>query len=235
MIAIREGYRPYLIQRWEGGFNPNGVGIDGLLDADYMGSAEYEFGAIPKSVTLLRDACAAGEKFVIVYAGFTAQGGPHSGMGLHALMRESDFQQWDMQKFREMMAQIYADERKNGYCRRLKESASFDGNYCAWQDIKNHVWFSFSPVFLNLIHSVLSRPRDYAQAMEQHVRMGDMVRVAVIQNGRCLNNVRNFREISGKVCGIMDELFSFKAYGKKYTMPYVYVLTTQVEVRESEA
>ena len=40
----------YLIQR--GKFNKDGNGLtgrDGVVDLDYMGSAEFEFGAIPRS------------------------------------------------------------------------------------------------------------------------------------------------------------------------------------------
>lgn len=56
---------PYLIQRMK--FRPEsqirGNTIDGVLEMDYMGSAEYEFGALPKS---LKQICKNFNEFRIV-------------------------------------------------------------------------------------------------------------------------------------------------------------------------
>lgn len=41
---------PYLIQRMRFKNNPTGETIDGILEMDYMGSAEFEFGALPESL-----------------------------------------------------------------------------------------------------------------------------------------------------------------------------------------
>lgn len=46
---------PYLIQRAKFKDNPNRVGIDGILEFDYMGSAEFEWGALPKSLKRIRE------------------------------------------------------------------------------------------------------------------------------------------------------------------------------------
>jgi hypothetical protein len=48
---------PYLIQRAkfkDSDNNPSAKGIDKLLRFDYMGSAEFEFGALPKSLKRVR-------------------------------------------------------------------------------------------------------------------------------------------------------------------------------------
>ena len=48
---------PYLIQRakFKKEISENKTGIDNLLNFDYMGSAEFEFGALPKSLKRVRE------------------------------------------------------------------------------------------------------------------------------------------------------------------------------------
>lgn len=46
---------PYLIQRAKFKDNPNRIGIDAILEFDYMGSAEFEWGALPKSLNRIRE------------------------------------------------------------------------------------------------------------------------------------------------------------------------------------
>ncbi len=43
-------HRPYLIQRVMLRKDPKGKTIDGVFEMDYMGSAEFEFGSLPKSL-----------------------------------------------------------------------------------------------------------------------------------------------------------------------------------------
>lgn len=47
--------RPYLIQRAKFVNSPDQKGIDSILDFDYMGSAEFEFGALPQGLKRIRD------------------------------------------------------------------------------------------------------------------------------------------------------------------------------------
>lgn len=46
---------PYLIQRATFDERENKSGIDSILNFDYMGSAEFEFGALPKSLGRIRN------------------------------------------------------------------------------------------------------------------------------------------------------------------------------------
>lgn len=46
--------RPYLIQRAKFESRPDRKGVDRLLAFDYMGSAEFEFGALPESLKRVR-------------------------------------------------------------------------------------------------------------------------------------------------------------------------------------
>ena len=47
--------RPYLIQRAKFETDTDRIGLDSILAFDYMGSAEFEFGALPKSLKRIRD------------------------------------------------------------------------------------------------------------------------------------------------------------------------------------
>lgn len=47
--------KPYLIQRAKFTNSPDQKDIDSILDFDYMGSAEFEFGALPQSLKRIRE------------------------------------------------------------------------------------------------------------------------------------------------------------------------------------
>src|SRR5580692_1422841 len=47
--------QPYLVQRGKFKNSPKIEGVDSLIDFDYMGSAEFEYGALPKA---LKEICA---------------------------------------------------------------------------------------------------------------------------------------------------------------------------------
>lgn len=47
--------KPYLIQRAKFDDRPNSKGIDRLLSFDYMGSSEFEWGALPKALKRVRE------------------------------------------------------------------------------------------------------------------------------------------------------------------------------------
>lgn len=45
---------PYLIQRGTMRIDPSRKGLDGIAAMDYMGAAEFEFGALPNSLKVMR-------------------------------------------------------------------------------------------------------------------------------------------------------------------------------------
>jgi hypothetical protein len=45
---------PYLVQRAKFQDKPNGKGVDAILQFDYMGSSEFEFGALGNSLRAIR-------------------------------------------------------------------------------------------------------------------------------------------------------------------------------------
>lgn len=55
--------KPYLIQRAKFENNNNKKGIDSMLNFDYMGSAEFEFGALPASLKQIRENVSNYESF----------------------------------------------------------------------------------------------------------------------------------------------------------------------------
>lgn len=56
-IVQTKTWKPYCIQRgkFEHEYNMDKKGIDILLNFDYMGSSEFEFGALPKSIKFIRE------------------------------------------------------------------------------------------------------------------------------------------------------------------------------------
>ena len=62
-------FKPYVscLQRGKIRYNGNQMGIDTLVSFDYMGSSEFEFGALPKSIKRIRDTIQTyrGKKFYI--------------------------------------------------------------------------------------------------------------------------------------------------------------------------
>ena len=55
---------PYLIQRGKFESRDFKEGIDSILKFDYMGSSEFEWGALPKSLQAIRD---KKEDYVLLY------------------------------------------------------------------------------------------------------------------------------------------------------------------------
>lgn len=60
---------PYLIQRGKFVDREYKTGIDSILQWDYMGSAEFEWGALPKSLKIIRDIKESCELFDVEYKG----------------------------------------------------------------------------------------------------------------------------------------------------------------------
>src|ERR1035437_10162068 len=65
----RKSFPPYVryIQRGKFEIDPDKQGIDALVHFDYMGSSEFEWGALPKSLKRIRDTIQKyyGKKFII--------------------------------------------------------------------------------------------------------------------------------------------------------------------------
>lgn len=128
--------KPYLVYRCN--FKKNGTtdGIDSLLKFEYMGSAEYEFGALPKSLTKIIGRV---DEMDIFKTGHEK----NDGQGLFVLCLESEYLEYNgyidelvSSKYENLKERIDLKENINGTINEYSKSDVF------W-DIKNHVIFCF--------------------------------------------------------------------------------------------
>ena len=132
---------PYLVQRGEIK-RPLGTGrFSEVVDLDYMGSAEFEFGALPKSLRALQ--ARVGDIKLTVDNRITDN--ERSLRVLHTF-NEVEFEEY----FKFVL-------RMRGNDLRLKESTRFEAGRAPckydvcdiWWDIENHVFWSFDKIFMN--------------------------------------------------------------------------------------
>lgn len=126
--------KPYLIQR--GTFksiNSSITGIDQLITYDYMGSSEFEYGALPKS---LKQMCIHIDEYEIYKTDHTSK----DNEGLFILCKPEDTAL--IKKFiDEIIENEYSWNLKE--YPRLKQSLNKERfyNYNMWWDIDNHYMF----------------------------------------------------------------------------------------------
>lgn len=143
-------HHPYLIQRGEIKRPLVDGRISEAVNLDYMGSAEFEFGALPKSLRAMQsrldDLKATTEPRILE--------GERSLRILHGFTPD------EYEEYLGYLLELRADKR------RTKETTRFAAGYPPmkfsktdiWWDIDNHVMFSFDKVFMNrlLDHLVAS-------------------------------------------------------------------------------
>ncbi len=224
-------YIPYLLARVSARYRPNASGMSELLGYDYMGSAEFEFGAIPDANSRTRTAIANGESFSLVALRATpskpAMEGRRfvQGQTMYALLRTSLLASYGASLNGEMQ-KVFDGKRQ------LKEFFGADQNFALWHDIKNDVYFSPNPTFLNLIYSVMSRPPEFSTTIDKELRVGDVIKIAVVLNGRSMKSVNDMHVKQGRVSAILDDTVIVKDR-KPYRMPFVYILTHELEITEA--
>ena len=138
---------PYLVQRCEIRRPLVEGRISEALDLDYMGSAEFEFGALPKSLRALQ----ARVDDIKLTVDNRITDNEKSLRVLHTF-NESEFEEY----FKFML-------RMRGNDLRIKESSRFEagrepskyGITDVWWDIDNHVFWSFDKIFMNRITDCL--------------------------------------------------------------------------------
>jgi len=133
---------PYLIQRLK--FKNNGRGaFDSVLQCDYMGSAEFEFGALPISLKQLT------RNFGSLKVNFFKSVADYRGRALCIISEGEKAKTYFNSYFVKLaLDEIRLKERTNlkanitGICWRDKPLESHD-IVDAWWDIENHVIFTF--------------------------------------------------------------------------------------------
>ncbi len=113
---------------------------------DYMGSAEFEFGALPRS---FREIEANADRFVQRLVPTIKQG--ESALRIWSYLSDEEFAEYVAQ------LTIMRDPKTYHKCN-TKESTRFNANYSSeynntdfWWDIKNHVMFGFDKNFMNRV------------------------------------------------------------------------------------
>lgn len=142
--------KPYLIQRGEierplGNFR--GARLSQAVDFDYMGSAEFEFGALPKSFRAME---AMADKASMTVLEEITEGDVF--LRVFHFFDEQEFAEYKKHLINLRQDNIHTKERTCFNYNRSKYEMKFD----FWWDIQNHVMWSFDKKFMNHIHDYLA-------------------------------------------------------------------------------
>lgn len=163
--------KPYLIQRIieekDLGQDKNKLTFDQMFKCDYMGSAEFEYGALPNS---LKKFCSAKELFTKRFSEVKDLDDNHLRIiGLN----ESDVNEY----FTKYMEDILSDSLRLKECTRIKTyltKKDFRGREITpevtiWWDIKNHIFFTFAK---NRMRKIQMAIRDTADMKKESGKSG---------------------------------------------------------------
>lgn len=154
---------PYLIQRMKFREPKEGPTIDGILRMDYMGSAEFEFGALPAS---LKEMCRDLESLSIHMLNDVVN---VDGKRLCLICKESDVEEYSkfipklIERKLRLKEASYLDQEHTGKDfagRPLSEYNRTD----AWWDIDNHIMFTYGKDNARKILNAISALRDKKKA-----------------------------------------------------------------------
>lgn len=147
--------KPYLVQRAEINVpisNFRGKRISEVLDLDYMGSSEFEWGAVPKSLRALGEAAEAGLTRLRTVNAIKQD---DVSLRVYSFLTDEEFETYVgyLQKMRDGRVEFYLKEATR-FEEAGRESTRFN-NTNFWWDIENHVMWSFSkPLMSHLEESV---------------------------------------------------------------------------------
>lgn len=225
-------YKPYLLHRVNFRYNElkRGQGLQELVDYAYMGSAEYEFGAVGQSLDRVMQDLLRKTPYSLVAldcmpsrysVALESSDAPYAqGQRLYALLRTVALEAIGGPDALSAGLQAVMDGSI-----RLKEPMMERGPHCMWHDLRNDIFFSPNANFLRLVHSVLGRDPGYSFEIDNELRIGDPVTLATTINGRSYKSIRGMDIKSGKVCALLQNRVTCETEeGKRYHMPYVYML-----------
>lgn len=218
-------YRPYLIHRVECHYDPDSPGMGALCSYDYMGSSEFEFGAVGRANGRVRRAIERGVEFVIVKIPLnvpvsTPWGKTHDA--IYALMTKYALDSFGVAEFQPRVQMLVEGKLQT------KEHCDFGGKFSMWQDLEESIYYSFNSTFLHLIYCTLARDIGFAKKAHLDISIGDTLSVAKVLNGKAIHSVSHMETKTGKVVGILDNSVVIKDY-KKYRMPFEYILTHDIK------
>lgn len=225
---MQSPYRPYLIHRVDCHYDPSRSGLGVLCDYDYMGAAEFEHGAVGRSNAATRLAILENNLFRIVKVplqqAVTNKITNAEYREVYALINDRVFSSIGADNFFATVQRLVHDKEDT------KEHCYFNKSFSMWHDIEHQIYYSFNAVFLRLIYSILARPDDYAKTISTQLSMGDDITIAKVLNGKAIHSVDRMEEKTGTVAGILESDVTVKSHGKKYRMPFDYILTHDVEI-----
>ena len=152
---------PYLIQR--GTIerpldNYKDVRLSKAVDLDYMGSAEFEFGALPKSFRAM-EAMADNAKLTVMTV-------PKGDTNQNTLFVFHFFNDEELEQYKGYLIELRNSARPKSFS--LKERTSFnierskyEQKIDFWWDIRNHVMWSFDKDFMDNIHNLVANSLNY--------------------------------------------------------------------------
>jgi hypothetical protein len=232
MQIPHDEYKPYLIHRVECHYEPDRKGVMALCSYDYMGSAEFEFGAVGKALAVTRDLLSCGGPMVIakvplktpvrvpvVVAGKETHTDYET---IYALMGEYKLDVYDFPAFVDVVNRLVQEKCDT------KETCYFNRNFAMWHDLENDIYFSYSEAWLRLVYSMLDRDRDFATDIQTKLKVGDPITIAKALNGKAMHNVSRLEIVEGKVAGILETGVVVKRFNKTYRMPFEYIVSNNL-------
>jgi hypothetical protein len=137
--------QPYLVQRGKiDKIAPEGTILTNAVDLDYMGSAEFEFGALPRSLRALR----AGTRVLRVVSDIKQDEIP---LRVLSTLTDEEFAEYVHYLHRMRTDKIDLKERLRFSPVHIK--GEYAENF--WWDIENHVMWSFRKQFMNRLENYL--------------------------------------------------------------------------------
>jgi hypothetical protein len=143
-------YTPYLIQRAEieSPLAPVNTRLSQAVNMDYMGSAEFEFGALPKSFRRIE---ANADKFIMRKVTEIMEG--EACLRVWSSFDDKEFEEYKLHLLRLRFPKTH------GGIMNTKESVRFEHDYTHgkfnitnfWWDIDNDVMFGFKKEFMNRV------------------------------------------------------------------------------------
>ena len=129
--------KPYLIQRASFEDRSHKSGIDSILSFDYMGSSEFEWGALPKSLNRIRD-----HKADYVYLTFMIK-----DKSITVYCKSSDVSEVDAYLNTLVENKIHLKEW-SGFDKYIKGGDYFSDRFQFWWDIDNDImWWKTDEKF----------------------------------------------------------------------------------------
>lgn len=225
---MKTQYKPYLLSRLQIRWAENASGIDEVCYYDYMGAAEYEFGAVGISLQRIRRVCTDGVMAIYELDVAPRKGWQQGADKLYALA--PPFYVNSLENGAQSLAEGIKRVMGAGGC---KMPPMLEQDFSGWHDLEHDVFFTPNETFAQLLYSVMSRTHDYSRTVDQELRIGDRVGIATLLNGKTARSVKNMGIKEGTVAAILDDTLTVKSY-KNYRMPFAFILTRIAEVLKNE-